>query len=591
MPTNRHGSAVGAAALLLLLAGAAFAADPQAPEPDARSVSVVHGELLAEGRFPSASECRSCHANHYEEWSASPHAYAQMSPVFNAMHGEMLKRTNGTLGDFCIRCHTPIGMQTGEPLFVSNLERAPAAREGITCAVCHRVRQPYGKVSGRIGLVGGDLDVPVSGPTGPRELRRVMGQPDAYRRGGADGEELAIHRDVFEFATLSSSSFCGSCHDVTSPNGVRLEEAFSEFRHAPAAREGTTCQDCHMGREPGVVSGYRNEPAAVVGGRPTRPRKRTDHRFVGPDYSVIHPGLFPFNVRAQALASMEEWIAFDWKQGWGTDDFEDAVGAEYPFPERWADAIDRYDAREIIDENLGRLESMRQARRALLRRGSRMGSVEAVRDGAGFEVRVRVRNGTDGHHVPTGFTAERLVWLHAELRDATGRLLFASGDLDPNGDLRDGHSRYVRVGELPQDDQLFSLRSRFLLRNLREGEREEVLAINHASDPLPFVRPDPIPNFVNGGPAGTRLHKKGIEPGGERQHRYRIGREALAGGVAPFTLKVELKAAMIPVHLVAEIMHVGFDYGMSAAEVARGVVAGHEVLWTSRLVLPAPDAP
>ena len=31
---------------------------------------------------------------------------------------------------------------------------------------------------------------------------------------------------------------CGSCHDVTLPDGFRLEEAFSEYKLSPAAREG-----------------------------------------------------------------------------------------------------------------------------------------------------------------------------------------------------------------------------------------------------------------------------------------------------------------------------------------------------------------
>ena len=70
---------------------------------ESESPAAVHRALLGEGRFPSASECRNCHPNHYEEWSASQHAYAQLSPVFNAMHGTLLERTNGTLGDFCIR--------------------------------------------------------------------------------------------------------------------------------------------------------------------------------------------------------------------------------------------------------------------------------------------------------------------------------------------------------------------------------------------------------------------------------------------------------------------------------------------------------
>ena len=39
--------------------------------------------------------------------------------------------------------------------------------------------------------------------------------------------------------------------------------------------------------------------------------------------------------------------------------------------------------------------------------------------------------------------------------DAEGSVVFESGDLDPNGDLRDAHSLYVQRGELPRDAQLF----------------------------------------------------------------------------------------------------------------------------------------
>jgi hypothetical protein len=65
----------------------------------------------------------------------------------------------------------------------------------------------------------------------------------------------------------------------------------------------------------------------------------------------------------------------------------------------------------------------------------------------------------------------------------------------------------------------------------------------------------------------------------------------LAEGTAPYTPRVELKAGMVPVNLIAEIMGVGFDYEMSAAEVARAIVAGHQVLWTRELVLTEPGAP
>ena len=97
-----------------------------------------------------------------------------LSPVFNSMHGTIVKKTNGTSGDFCIRCHTPVGMEMGEPVFMSAMDRSPVSREGVTCIACHRRAEPYGKVRGRIGLTEGNLFSPIKGPTGNKELRRVI---------------------------------------------------------------------------------------------------------------------------------------------------------------------------------------------------------------------------------------------------------------------------------------------------------------------------------------------------------------------------------------------------------------------------------
>jgi hypothetical protein len=372
---------------------------------------------------------------------------------------------------------------------------------------------------------------------------------------------------------------------VTLINGFRLEEAFSEFKTSPAAGKGTKCQDCHMGNEPGRPSGFREEPAAIVGGVPTRPRKRTDHRFAGPDYSLIHPALFPFNDRAQQLATIRQWLQFDWKAGWGTDAFEKNVPADFKFPEHWKSVDDRYDAREVIETNLKRLAEIAKLRMKVLQNGYQFGDVRIAKaDASGIKIDVQVKNATEGHNIPTGFTGERIVWLHAVVKDADGKTVFESGDLDPNGDLRDPHSLYVHDGRLPPDSQLFNLQSKFITTNIRGGEREQILSVNYSIDPLPYVRPDTQPTFLQGRTAGARIHKQGIPPLGHRDHSYEIPASSLTGK-APYAVKIELKAAMIPVNLVAEIQDVGFDYYMSPAEVARNTVAGHQVLWTRELTV------
>ena len=218
-------------------------------------------------------------------------------------------------------------------------------------------------------------------------------------------------------------------------NGFRLEEAFSEYKHSPAAANGVTCQDCHMASEPGVDSEYAVGPAARLGTRETRPRKRSNHMFAGPDYSIVHPGLFPHNTEAQALATLSEWLTFDYRAGWGTDAFEDDVADDFEFPPRWVEPDDRYDAADILLDNFDLLDEMAEQRLQVLQAAYVLGDVEIDQaDARGIKFRVEFRNDTDGHGAPTGFDAERVVWLHVTVTDGQGNVVFESGDLDPMTD-------------------------------------------------------------------------------------------------------------------------------------------------------------
>ena len=211
------------------------------PAKDDAGAGKQHAALFAESRYPSATTCGTCHPRHFEEWAVSQHSYAQLSPAYMALQNFINLNVNGTNGDFCIRCHNQVGMNMEEPTGISNLERHPTSREGITCIVCHRVGNIYNKASGRIALVEGDLLQPVYGPSGGAELKRVLDNRDKYRVvTSADEPGRKIHTEVIEFKEMSTSTFCGTCHDVTLLNGFRLEEAFSEYRASPAAAEEET---------------------------------------------------------------------------------------------------------------------------------------------------------------------------------------------------------------------------------------------------------------------------------------------------------------------------------------------------------------
>ena len=109
--------------------------------------------------------------------------------------------------------------------------------------------------------------------------------------------------------------------------------------------------------------------------------------------------------------------------------------------------------------------------------------------------------------MPTGFTGERLVWLEVTVRDADGKAVFKSGDRDPNGDLRDGHSSYVHAGKAKLDKQLLSLQSLFVTQNGRGGEIEHVIPIPYPFTALPRVLPSPVSLVFTGEPSTERVHK------------------------------------------------------------------------------------
>lgn len=546
--------------------------------------SKSHAALFAESRFPSAATCGTCHPKQYKEWAVSQHSYAQLSPVYMAINNFINSIANGSNGDFCLRCHSQVGASLGESPSISNLDRHPTSREGITCVVCHRVNKDYNKASGRLALVEGDLLQPVYGPLGNAEMERILKNTNKYRVVTDPKQQgRKIHTEVVKFPSLSSPVFCGSCHDVTLFNGFRLEEAFSEYRTSPAAAAGVTCQDCHMGKIQGKVSGYEFGPAAVVGGVPTKPRKLANHFFGGPDYSIIHPGIFPHNAEAQQLATLREWLQFDVKAGWGTDKFEDKVTDATKFPKRWEAVDDRYDAREILDTQFKRLEWAHQKRLEVLRVGYLMTDVKTLKANKnGISFSVRVENGTDGHNTPTGFTGERLVFLQVTVTDANGKVVFKSGDRDPNGDLRDHYSSFVRSGAMDLDGSLFSLQSHFVVQNGRGGERERIIPIPYPVTSLPRVLPSPVSLIFTGEPPTERNHRKGIEPNGHRIAKYEIDGDALTGP-GPYRANIKLISQMVPANLIGAIQSVGFDYGLSPAKVVRGVIGGADVLWEKNL--------
>lgn len=542
--------------------------------------SDVHEPLFNDQKYPSAFECKTCHELQFRQWSLSPHSYAQLSPAFTAQHIATIKETNGTAGTFCGRCHDPIGSALSIPVNRSNMDREQNTREGVTCIVCHRQNKRYGK-GGQLVVQQGDIFSPVFGPSGNEVQKKTLEDSRFLLTTTPDKKGRAIHNDVGKFFTQRDPAFCGICHSVRLPTGLHTEETYDEYKTSKSAKDGVSCSACHNGKVPGKDEGYDKGPAAVIGKHETKHRRISNHYMGGPDFSILHPGIFPHNPDAVKLANYRQWLTFDYKAGWGTDEFEDEVADDFVFPEYWADVNLRFEARTILDEQFNSLNWALKQREAVMKAGYGVDNftIEEASLAQGLHFKLKVNNLIDGHNVPTGFIHERMVFFEVMVKDPQGNVVFVSGDRDPNGDLRDLFSKYVRNGELTHDRQLFNLQSKFIIKNSIAGERKQVHFIPISAMPTPFVRPPINPTNITSHPNVQRIDKHSIEPGGHRWANYYIDPSKMNMS-GDYKVQIKLISQPMPGYFLKGIADLaGLDYNLSLRELVDRIVDTSIVLW------------
>jgi Cytochrome c554 and c-prime len=429
----RKVAASGSRLAALALIGAALA-PTLARGAAAEEAKDPHEAVYAEDSYPSARVCKQCHQEIFQEWASSNHAYASISPMFHKFEQRINDLASGTVGTFCVRCHQQVGTQRGEKREQALWERSKVSSEGITCITCHRVTEAYGKVNGERRIVPGNINEPMVGGGGDQE-QTVLKDPDYWKVDPVGtGRGAKIHAGVVPFEQINTAEFCVGCHQVAVHPGIKLEVVWEQYRDSPAHSAGVICQDCHMGTVPGRSSGYAMDYAAVVNGKPVgEKRKHHNHSFYGPGYPIAHPGIFPHNPDGDRW-SYTDWLAFDYRAGWGTDEFEareddfekasddldkalkagnaadarkaasafakvvpvnadksaqDALAQlqaspsaetlkalrkemRMDFPDAWSSLDDRTDARKVVDANLEALEKKKKLRLAVMENGSRI---------------------------------------------------------------------------------------------------------------------------------------------------------------------------------------------------------------------------
>jgi Cytochrome c554 and c-prime len=520
------------------------------PPPDKNP----HAWADADAQYPSARVCGECHPNQYKQWSVSSHAYANLSPMFNKFEQKINDLASGTISYFCIRCHASVGTNLGESRAIAWWDRAPASKEGITCVTCHRIGEGYGKTNGARRITPGGIHEPVFGPFetsgGLKAISNawrygILVSPDQPDKPAeADGKEwIRIHQTAIQSDIITKSEFCAPCHQVQVHPGIKLETVWEEYRNSPAAKEGITCQQCHMSTFPGQNTGYATGWAAKVNGfTVNNNRPLTDHTFVGPGYPISHPGLFPFRLEDTPFTP-QQWLRFDYRKKWGSDDFESsAEGRAATYPSDWQNPADRKLAWRIVVENLARWEDRKQMRLKLLEGGSSLDGPffeGAPRVGKPLSFNYKLTNLNKGHNLPSGsLGAQPELWLNVALIDPDGKRVWESGYLDSHGDMADMQSHDVRERKIPFDSQLFNMQAKFMTTNVKGTDREMYLPINVDFDQLPFIRPGSTPTSLLNHPPFARMEKRSIPPLGFRLAKYKVPADKLT---KPGTYKLAIR--------------------------------------------------
>ncbi len=169
--------------------------------------------------FESAdTNCVTCHGNYnsavepWYQWRGSMMAQAMRDPLFLACLA-IAEQDAPSVGDLCIRCHTPGGWAEGRSVDTSGGLINAKDREGVQCDFCHRLVDPIYKPGISPLADVAVLDSLTTVPVVPANGQFVL-DPDPVKRGPyADAQ--ASH--AFLESPFHRADACGTCHDVSNP--------------------------------------------------------------------------------------------------------------------------------------------------------------------------------------------------------------------------------------------------------------------------------------------------------------------------------------------------------------------------------------
>ncbi len=392
-PIPQYPAHRGAALLLSACLAASALWAQKAPSP--------HGK--PEPLFQTSHRCIACHNQISTpagedvsigfSWRPTMMANSSRDPYWQAgVRRETIDHPSAraAIEDECSICHMPMARYEAklaghEGQVFAHLPFNPdkpsdaLAADGVSCAVCHQISDQ--KLGTRESFVGRF----VIDPATPQDGRPVYGPYDVDA-----GHKRIMHSSSgfrpTEAKHIRKSELCATCHTLITkalgPDGKVIGQLpeqmpYLEWLHSDY-RETQSCQHCHM---PVIAE---DVPITAILGKPRQGAGR--HVFLGGNFFM------------QRILNR----------------YRDDLGVE-ALPQEFETAAIKTVAH--LQSEAARL------------------SISKVDLHAGrLEAELAVEN-LGGHKLPTAYPSRR-VWLHVLVSDSSGRTVFESGRLNPNGSIQ-----------------------------------------------------------------------------------------------------------------------------------------------------------
>jgi hypothetical protein len=228
--------------------------------------------------FAYESKCRQCHAIIYADWEGTMHFNAYLDPFYLEEVDAASEDTDGALDEFCSRCHTPIGVVSGEIPPIDGSEMSDIAKLGVQCDFCHVVSGSNGTGNAPFTVTPGDTK---------------WGPLDDARGNYHESEYLEL---------FTQSEYCGMCHQVVNPvNGLVIDDTYSTWKDSQYAENDVVCQDCHMTEG---ITEFEANPGRAASGAPKRDHI-SSHDIVGAN-TLIPPMFGAESVAEMAIERLQK---------------------------------------------------------------------------------------------------------------------------------------------------------------------------------------------------------------------------------------------------------------------------------------------